>query len=956
MMQQKAAGTLKDDGPIKYHVELVKLLACCTMGKNVYTEIKCNSLLTLDDIIAMISHPDCLPEVKIAYVDFLSHCYIDTEVEMKEIYSSHHMWNLFENSFLADINRLIKQGLPIVVTTDSDANAPDTSHSIDDSSDLALQNYVIYEVMNCLTTFFNSPFSDQSTVLQTHQSIFIQIVQSAYRLTKCKWITAAQKFHIENCIRTLTEVAQKRVITFPTELENQLLMMFNKSALLTRQTSKWLLASKHPKIERAPSQIMRLDRSIIEGLQDILELLFNQLKPLVEAELSLLVDILYRSELLFPEGSESRKVCENGGFIRRLIKHAEKLLEEKEEKLCVKVLRTLREMMAMDTEYGEKGDSLRNILLRRYFGDAFCNKCHATGNLVGNSLNSHGKNIGLKPKPNPSSIAATKMESNTPGLSITHGPGAKYLQRAERTLHEVQSHLDQEGASNLVVELVIKSVNSPSIFVEGVELGIALLEGGNPIIQRSMFNKFQNAELSQAFFKVFYDKMKDAQQEIKSTVTVNTSDIASKTNESKQDPKEIDKISKKQANKQTNGIVITDELREELNNAGLATATAYAAARNLIPPGSSCNANDDQMTVNMGNALEEILADKLEKRKEKDDNNKLSVKVLVMQPVLRLLQLLCENHNPDLQNWLRHQNNKTNYNLVSETLMFLDCICGSTTGGLGLLGLYINENNVALINQTLETLTEYCQGPCHENQNCIAIHESNGLDIITALILNDINPLGKNRMDLVLELKNNASKLLLAIMESRGDNENAERILYNMNPKQLVDVACRAFHQEEILSENEHIDDLYNCDDDQDEGGVSPREVGHNIYILCHQLAQHNKELSSLLKPSDTIDTIASNLTSAPSSGTTPNPSSEISKTNIALQYYATHTAQIEVSMIQMNFKRNKKQTFSNFLMCLFLDRSTRSNSRANCLSHSGDLRVPDDRYKNQNIPYGRTR
>lgn len=69
-----------------------------------------------------------------------------------------------------------------------------------------------------------------------------------------------------------------------------------------------------------------------------------------------------------------------------------------------------------------------------------------------------------------------------------------------------------------------------------------------------------------------------------------------------------------------------------------------------------------------------------------------------------------------LQNTLRNQNNKSNYNLVSETLMFLDCICGSTTGGLGLLGLYINEYNVTLINQTLETLTEYCQGPCHDNQ------------------------------------------------------------------------------------------------------------------------------------------------------------------------------------------------------------------------------------------------
>jgi hypothetical protein len=94
----------------------------------------------------------------------------------------------------------------------------------------------------------------------------------------------------------------------------------------------------------------------------------------------------------------------------------------------------------------------------------------------------------------------------------------------------------------------------------------------------------------------------------------------------------------------------------------------------------------------------------------------LPEEIAIMEIILRFLQLLCENHNPDLQNYLRVQpNNKTSYNLVCETLQFLDCICGSTTGGLGLLGLWINENNVHLINQALESLTEYCQGPCHEN-------------------------------------------------------------------------------------------------------------------------------------------------------------------------------------------------------------------------------------------------
>jgi hypothetical protein len=84
------------------------------------------------------------------------------------------------------------------------------------------------------------------------------------------------------------------------------------------------------------------------------------------------------------------------------------------------------------------------------------------------------------------------------GLNFT----AKLLSRAGRTLHEVQCHLDREGASDLVVELVIKSVHSPSIFVEAVELGSALLEGGNPIIQKSMYSKLMGGDLSQAFFKV----------------------------------------------------------------------------------------------------------------------------------------------------------------------------------------------------------------------------------------------------------------------------------------------------------------------------------------------------------------------------------------------------------------------------------------------------------------------
>jgi len=127
-------------------------------------------------------------------------------------------------------------------------------------------------------------------------------------------------------------------------------------------------------------------------------------------------------------------------------------------------------------------------------------------------------------------------------------------------------------------------------------------------------------------------------------------------------------------------------------------------------------------------------------------------------------------------------------------------------------------------------------------------------------------------MDLVLELKNNASKLLLAVMESRGDSENAERILYNMNPRQKLVGG---------------------------EEAASPKEVGLNIYILCHQLAQQNKELAALMKPPP-VDGVSG---------------------DVALEYYANHTAQIEI----VRHDRTMKQiVFPIPEMCEYLTNDTK--------------------------------
>ncbi|XP_029951400.1 inositol 1,4,5-trisphosphate receptor type 2 [Salarias fasciatus] len=791
-----------EDGALAYHNTLVELLAACTEGKNVYTELKCNSLLPLDDIVKVVTDINCIPEVKTAYVNFVNHCYVDTEVEMKEIYTSQHIWKLFDN-FLVDMSS--------VCNTTTDRN----------HADLALEKYVTETVMAIVKGFFSSPFSVNHSNLQTNQSVFIKLLQSAFRIYNCTWINSAQKANIESCIKTLADVAKARAIAIPVDLDSQVNTLSLKvhSNTVQRAAKDWRISARtRPRKEPLGGPDYK---NIIEKLQGVVSCLEEQFNPKVRAEFSVLVDVLHSPELLFPEAARLR--CETGAFMSKLIKHTKKLMD-KEEKLCIKILQTLREMLDKKECFEEAGNELRKILLTRYFGNQ---KLHSKSELGSGNSSSGGF---VKPS---SGGGFPTHDSDKPGNNMV----------------EIQCLLDNVGTTDLVIDLIVNTKND-RVFEESILLGIALLQGGNTQIQNSFYNQLYKQKKSERFFKVFYDRMRLAQQEIRATVSVNMFELSCRKRD---DDGDLSGIRFKKV--KDSGLHMREDMRGQLKEASSATSKAFCAFRKELDPDLEGLGQNSEIIGG-----EEIL-----------EETQMSPAITIMKPILRYLQLLCENHNSDLQNFLRNQNNKTNYNLVCETLQFLDCICGSTTGGLGLLGLYINESNVDLVRQTLETITEYCQGPCHENQSCIAKHESNGIDIIIALIVNPINPLGKNRLDLVLVLKNNASKLLLAIMESRHDSENAEKILYKMRPTELVDVMKEAYTQG------------LESEDDEDNPGdpIKPKDVGHNIYILAHQLARHNKMLQQSLRPGSGL---------GPGSGVDPD-----SEKDDALHHYANHTAQIEI-------------------------------------------------------------
>lgn len=78
---------------------------------------------------------------------------------------------------------------------------------------------------------------------------------------------------------------------------------------------------------------------------------------------------------------------------------------------------------------------------------------------------------------------------------------------------------------------------------------------------------------------------------------------------------------------------ITEEARDQLLEASTATRKAFSAFRREADP-------DDHYQAGEGT---QATADKAK------DDLEMSAVVTIMQPILRFLQLLCENHNRDLQ-------------------------------------------------------------------------------------------------------------------------------------------------------------------------------------------------------------------------------------------------------------------------------------------------------------------
>ncbi|GMS96579.1 hypothetical protein PENTCL1PPCAC_18754 [Pristionchus entomophagus] len=933
-MMRDAPPYLDNAHPLKYHLELVRLLALCTRGKNGSTELKCASELPMDHIVKVVTSPYCLIEVKMAYVQFLLHCYIDTDAEMKDAYKFEYIEALLGN-FLGDIQKMrLEMAKPV-------------------SSELvSLEQYICHVMTDILIKFFEKPFNDQPKIdVQHHQKLFMLLLQNLNSL-QTGWLRQNPKstknwYRVAECAKRLHKCAEERNLSLPA---NVAMPPIPKGTSAKQRWQSAALSSKFIRLNqqtlnvrnRANSLLAMGANSTVDQSANVVtcyHMMVGEFKyyllPLHAAEGSILVDVLHVPQLLFPPGSDLRDQCAAGGVVSKLIQHCNTLMKQKQENLCVRVLQTLCKM-ASDTKYAfndqrfsayptEMGQRLRRKLLDRYFGRY------------------GAEHLGSPKRMSLTRQASILTDPDDDGLNFDPALFNSFK------LYDVQCKLNDAGASDLVIDIIVNDPNY-EIFLKAFQLAKALLHEGNDKVQQSFYDRLKQKDVHEPFFRAISSRLQTAQTRLKSDM-MQCIDTRPKGGTSTN--------ASRRSSIPASAVLLTPTHEKQMlfHSPSMDAARLSTIQENGAGGGGQGPSSNASGSGSMGVTAAQEDMSPYEDDDEGKKKNVLPQEVAIVEPILRVLQLLCENHNSLLQNFIRRQSDRANHNLVSETLSFLDTVCGSTKGSLGVFK-EIGEHNFSLITQTLSTLTEFCQGPCHENQNTMAMQE-NGLNIIISLVLNDIKPLADEHMELALEIKSSASKLLLSIMESRHDGENAERVLRNMSnmaggPKQLIHAMTQAYAManspELIVSrmrrqlmdqavsaappggairslvhpqiktetltlpeisvnasgtvsikEDAKFDDRL-LKEEANTTMIDPREVGHNIYILAHQLSRHSTELAVCLDVND---------------------ESKDEQTREALLYYKQHTAQIEIVREDRSLER---VVFPIHDICSYVTRETKSN------------------------------
>ncbi|CAF5140035.1 unnamed protein product, partial [Rotaria magnacalcarata] len=175
----------------------------------------------------------------------------------------------------------------------------------------------------------------------------ISLYSNLARLLSVSWLTTAERERVDKCIHILTLIADRRGL-------GQMLRLSSNAAVdlaaRSRRTSRSATSDRTHAIDPSTfSAAQRRDhledvehKRVIDNFVDFLSQVSARLKPLVQAEVSVLVDVIRAPHALFPETSESRSKFLSGTFVHKLINHTTMMLiKHHERQLSFHVLNLL---------------------------------------------------------------------------------------------------------------------------------------------------------------------------------------------------------------------------------------------------------------------------------------------------------------------------------------------------------------------------------------------------------------------------------------------------------------------------------------------------------------------------------------------------------------------------------------------------------------------------------------
>ena len=380
----------------------------------------------------------------------------------------------------------------------------------------------------------------------------------------------------------------------------------------------------------------------------------------------------------------------------------------------------------------------------------------------------------------------------------------RVLQALLRADTSLQEQLNDMGVTSVMVR-TLGTPTTPRIFDAALELGIALLDGGNTHVQKTIFKELSTAGSNDALAalshalnaecaKIYmFFEQRSCLMWYEGVLAPHVRDaVAAKHPLRKKETQWYDRI-------RGGGALARGSL--EALAVAVQNAEQAAGGDSAAPVSAPASASDDDSA-----------SDASAKKSSSVDTDLASKVLLFMESV-------CEGHYADMQDFLRVQSSmRTQVNLVIDLV-----------NNLIVIERTISSLTISLACQLYQTLTELVQGPCPGNQRFLI-----GTNLCDVAVRFMHGTYADCNVEDKIELKQLCLKLLLAMVEGIQDDLIPRRIASSLDYNQLVVELDDSFEKSGGAAYASKDGELLT------ELQKAYRELGFHFFLLIRTLGKHS--------------------------------------------------------------------------------------------------------------------